>query len=312
MNSTSSPTPSFTVDAHGHIISPFYGYTPTESVCLLFVVLFGITAAIHLVESVLFRTWFLLPTICLAAFGEILGWAGRLWSSFSPLNNTPYTMQIAVTIIAPTPFVAAIFILFSRIVQRLGPAYSRLSPRLYSRIFFTADFVCLLVQAVGGGIAATANTNSGANLGGNIMLAGIVLQMVSLSIFTVCAAEFLHRFARDRPFRRAEGVPQRYMDSRLRLLSYGLTASTVLLFVRAIYRTVELADGWNGRIIQTQVYFTVFDGTMVVLAMFIMNVTHPGLLLQPLASKAGEFMDKTPYSFSQSATQENLGLLPPA
>ncbi|EMD42086.1 hypothetical protein CERSUDRAFT_110633 [Gelatoporia subvermispora B] len=305
MNSTNPAVPSFTVDSHGHIISPFYGYTPTESVCILFVSLFGLTAFIHVVESVLFRMWILLPTVCLAAVGEVLGWSARLWSSLAPLNNTPYTMQIAVTIIAPTPFVAAIFLLFSRIVGRLGPAYSRLSPRLYSRIFFTADFTCLLVQAVGGGLAATANTNSGANLGGNIMLAGIIIQMIFLTIFAACAGEFLWRYSRDRPYRRVQGQ-RREMDSKLRMLVNGLTASTVFLFIRAVYRTAELADGWNGRIIETQVYFTVFDGLMVVLAMLIMNVTHPGFLFRPDSQYDEAPMEKFSYSSSETGTQVQL------
>ena len=70
-----------------------------------------------------------------------------------------------------------------------------------------------------------------------------------------------------------------------------------------MYRTIELADGWNGRIISTQVLFSAFlpsqsfceltendtflsffftdvlDGAMITLAMYTMNFAHPGLLL---------------------------------
>jgi hypothetical protein len=69
--------------------------------------------------------------------------------------------------------------------------------------------------------------------------------------------------------------------------------------LRAIYRTVELADGWNGKIISTQILFSTFlsrlfvnrahgkrffflvvlDGAMITLAMYTMNIAHPGLLL---------------------------------
>lgn len=70
---------------------------------------------------------------------------------------------------------------------------------------------------------------------------------------------------------------------------------------RGVYRTIELADGWNGRIISTQVYFSayypfqmidctalpdpvsslldVLDGAMVVLAMYTWNILHPGIVL---------------------------------
>lgn len=48
------------------------------------------------------------------------------------------------------------------------------------------------------------------------------------------------------------------MTRGTRLMSYGLAFSTLMLFIRAIYRTAELSDGWGGRIIHTQVYFSKF------------------------------------------------------
>jgi len=50
---------------------------------------------------------------------------------------------------------------------------------------------------------------------------------------------------------------------------------------RSVYRTIELADGWNGRIISTEWYFNVFDATPIVLAMVAINIFHPGRLLSP-------------------------------
>lgn len=92
--------------------------------------------------------WWLFPTVCLCGVGELVGWSGRLWSSFSPSFYNPFMMQwvvyrgcsptlshflllprIVSTIIAPTPLIAVNFILLSWIVTRLGPCYARLSPR---------------------------------------------------------------------------------------------------------------------------------------------------------------------------------------
>jgi hypothetical protein len=70
--------------------------------------------------------------------------------------------------------------------------------------------------------------------------------------------------------------------------------------IRAIYRVIELAGGWDGRVIETEVYFSTFfpllsiysgahlfihlrsdvlDGAMITLAMFTLNFFHPGCLL---------------------------------
>ncbi|KAF7341248.1 hypothetical protein MVEN_01860400 [Mycena venus] len=201
-------------------------------------------------------------------------------AAFSPRAADPYMMQITTTIIAPTPLIAVNFILFSRIVARLGPCYSRLTPRLYTRIFLTCDIIALIVQGGGGGIAASSHKIKTINLGGNIMLGGIIFQFVALTAYTALGANFLRHYASATPVRaQISGSERGVLDSRLRLMISALSFSTLVLFVRSIYRMAELADGWTGRIITTEVYFNVFDAGMVTLAIFTMNIAHPGMLL---------------------------------
>lgn len=54
---------------------------------------------------------------------------------------------------------------------------------------------------------------------------------------------------------------------------------TILLLIRSIYRTIELSDGWTGTIISTQWLLNAFDGAMIVLATFTLNLLHPGMLV---------------------------------
>jgi hypothetical protein len=51
-------------------------------------------------------------------------------------------------------------------------------------------------------------------------------------------------------------IIEREIDTRMKLMIFGLCLSTLVIYIRSIYRTVELSDGWSGRIIQTQVYFS--------------------------------------------------------
>ncbi|KAJ8509286.1 hypothetical protein ONZ45_g8529 [Pleurotus djamor] len=197
-------------------------------------------------------------------------------------------MQITATILAPTPLVAANFIILGRIIARLGPVYSRLSPKWYTIVFLSCDIIALIVQGVGGGMAASAADGEGnADLGGNIMLGGIVFQLVAITVYSICAFEFFMRYLYDRPVRsvakpigRDQDATRGLLDARLKLMTGALFFSTLLLFIRSVYRTIELADGWDGRIITTEVYFNVLDGTMVLLAMFTLNFAHPGILLR--------------------------------
>ena len=119
--------------------------------------------AMHLFQAVRYRMWWLLPTVCLCGLLEVLGWSARLWSSINPFIVIPFQIQwvninvqippwkltmwpwwrITCTIIAPTPFIAANFIILGKIVQRLGPAYSRLSPKWCK---FICQYYCLNVN----------------------------------------------------------------------------------------------------------------------------------------------------------------------
>jgi hypothetical protein len=121
------------------------------------------------------------------------------------------------------------------------------------------------------------------------MLGGIAFQLFTISIFAMCSIEFYVRYSRNIPFHRSIDssdaskeyrLPQgEVMSGKTTLMSVGLLFSTTCLFIRAIYRTIELSDGWNGRIISTQVLFNVLDGAMIVLALYTGNIAHPGLLL---------------------------------
>jgi len=261
-----------------------YGYVPTEWVTIVFIALFGISTAVHLFQAIRFRLWFLIVTAVFCGLLEIIGWSGRLWSSINVFNGNAFLTQIVSTIIAPTPLVGANFILLGRIIMVLGPRYSRISARWYSRVFLSCDIISLVVQGAGGGIAASApnGDQSQSDLGGHIMLGGIAFQTVSIVIYTATAAEFLTRYVKDRPVRDADVFTKRVKTTRrMKLMLTGLALMTIFIFIRSIYRLIELSNGWNGTIITTQWLFNVWDGAMIVLAMYTLNVLHPGRLLIP-------------------------------
>jgi len=225
----------------------------------------------------------LLPTVCLAGCLEVLGWSARLWSSINSTRMGPFEIQITATIVAPTPLLAANFVLLGRIIRTLGPSYSRLSPKWYTIIFFTCDFVSLIVQGAGGGLAATAaGNNTNPAPGGHVMLGGIVFQMLTISVYVICATEFLVRYFKNKPIHEkspGSSNERGNLTRGLKVMIAAMIFNTTCLFIRAVYRTIELSDGWEGRIISTQLYFNVLDAAMIILAIFTLNFCHPGFLL---------------------------------
>lgn len=147
--------------------------------------------------------------------------------------------------------------------------------------------------------------------GGHIMLGGIVFQMgVSISYvflfyggahdhptaaivaYVALASEFLVRYLNDRPlsmYSRDPNSPSRApLSKNMRLMLIGMAMMTVFIFIRSVYRTIELINGFQGAIIHKQVLFNVLDGTMIVLALLTLNFFHPGFLLaDETVEKAG-------------------------
>ncbi|KAI0788440.1 RTA1-domain-containing protein [Abortiporus biennis] len=261
-----------------------YNYTPTEWICALFVALYSLSTILHLIQAIYYRLWFLLPTAVLAGIGEIIGWSARLWSSKSPSLIKPFIIQITTTIIAPTPLVAANFVILGQVIVRVGPKYSRLSPLWYTIIFVSADLIALVIQAVGGAEASNAvYDNRNPDPGANIMLAGIVFQMVSITVYITFALEFVMRYWYDRPIHSKKGTTHEahYLDRNIKQMLFGLGFSSTTIFIRSVYRTIELAGGWDGDVIATQNLFNVCDGAMIVVAFYTLNIFHPGRLLGP-------------------------------
>jgi len=277
-----------------------YNYIPTEWIGILFVVLYSLITAVHLFQAVRHKIWWLTFTFVLCGVGEIIGWIGRLWSSTQelPLSQDPFLMQIVCTIIAPTFMTAGMFFVFGRIINMVGSEYSRLTPKVYGLVFVGADVVALVIQAVGGAKAASADTPDQSETGAKIMVAGIIIQMAAITLYIVVQAEYLFRVFTNKPVRSAntgagsekvEGtsetpslatlVGKERITRNIGTMLIGMGIAAVFIYIRSIYRTIELLDGWNGPIIADETLFNVLDGAMIFLALFTLSVFHPGRLL---------------------------------
>ncbi|KAJ5105918.1 RTA-like protein [Penicillium alfredii] len=287
-------------------VSVSYGYVPTLGAGIAFCTLFGLSMILHTAQFCWKRTWWC-SVFSIGAMGEwhtlwptpstriithshatveVLGWAGRTWSSKCPYNSNAFLMQISTLIIAPTFFTAGIYVLLGRFIQILGRESSILKPSLYLWIFCTCDVISLVVQAIGGGMASgeSNKVNGNTKPGTDVMVAGIVFQLFSITIFVLCAADFIRRSMRHQLLQRLSGsvVP----------LFAAMLLSIVCIYIRSIYRTIELSQGWTGYLITHESYFIGLDGAMMVVAVAIFNVLHPGWLL-PSSESVGEKRDIT-------------------
>lgn len=173
------------------------------------------------------------------------------------------------------------------LTRLLGPQYCRFNPTLFAITFIIGDAASLIVQAIGGGQASAADTLQGANEGARVMYIGVLVQAAVMVLYCLVLAEFVVRFHLDRPVKPfrvwktqpAAAVPRGTVPQEIirkaKIFVGAMVFSTVLIFIRSIYRTVELVEGWTGPIISNEALFCTLDALMVFLATAIFNVIHP-------------------------------------
>ena len=107
------------------------------------------------------------------------------------------------------------------------------------------------------------------------------MTIVAVCVYLLLATEFLVRYHFDKPIKaRSSGSAfskSSALDRGMKLMIFGLALDGVFILIRSIYRTIvrfpsltvyspigsnsgmayqELSDGWTGRIITTQLYFS--------------------------------------------------------
>lgn len=78
----------------------YYGYVPTEWLGIVAIVLFSIILFAEFVQGIAMHSFLqIIPMI--GTIGEIIGWAFRLKSSFTPEDKDPFIGQLVCLIITP-------------------------------------------------------------------------------------------------------------------------------------------------------------------------------------------------------------------
>jgi hypothetical protein len=160
----------------------------------------------------------------------------------NPWSSARFNMQITCLIIPPAFLSASIYLTLKHVVIALGPQYSILKPQWYTYIFISVDLISLILQGAGGGIAATADRGSSTqDLGGNLMLAGVSWQVVTLSAFGLLVLLYVQRLfqARSKWSFNSEGYRRTLAFKGFCL---GVFIAYLTIMIRCIYRYVSISS----------------------------------------------------------------------
>lgn len=85
----------------------------------------------------------------------------------------------------------------------------------------------------------SSSSNGSSNVGVNIALAGLVLQVATLTIFILLTVDY---FVRSRSVWRYSDI---HLPRRFKIFVSFLALATILILIRCCYRVYELSEGYS-------------------------------------------------------------------
>ncbi|KAK9312500.1 RTA1 like protein-domain-containing protein [Lipomyces starkeyi] len=258
----------------------YYRYNPSLVAAIVFVVLFSLATVIHTYRLLRTKTWYFIPLLVGGVF-ETIGYIGRILSSRETPNWTlgPYIIQTLFLLVAPALFAASIYMELGRIILVVdGESCSLIPRRWLTKIFVIGDVLSFLMQSGGGGIMAS--SSSSAKIGEDIIVGGLVVQVLFFGFFIITALVFHGRIYRH-PTQRSVSLPWRKHQ-------YTLYAASIFILIRSVFRVIEYSEGNDGFLLQHEYFLYVFDAVLMWSVMILFLLAHPGEITRLLVEKSCE------------------------
>ena len=116
----------------------------------------------------------------------------------------------------------------------------------------------------------SSGTPSNVSLGENIIIAGLVIQLLFFGFFILVSVLFHRRMGRQ-PTAASLSTTIPWPKHL-----YALYISSILVMTRSIFRVIENIQGSEGELLRREFYLYIFDATLMWLLMVGLNIVHPG------------------------------------
>lgn len=120
-------------------------------------------------------------------------------------------------------------------IEYFAPEVSRFRPKLFYWVFIPADIFCLLLQAAGGALSTVSKGVS--QIGVDLAMAGLVLQVVMMSAFCALFIDYMIIYLRS--------SSTRPLVTKEKLFFGFLMLAFVLILSRCLFRCYELSEGYS-------------------------------------------------------------------
>ena len=181
---------------------------------------------------------------------------------------------------APALFAATIYMTLGRIILLVsGEHHSLIPKRWLTKLFVAGDVLSFVTQGSGAGLMA-GGTEAKLHAGEHIVVGGLVLQIISFSLFIVVALVFHRRILRE-PTEKSRPESGIKWERHL----YALYGASALILVRSAFRVIEYSMGNNGYLLKREAFLYIFDSVLMLSTMVLLNIVHPGEIIIKEAEK---------------------------
>ncbi|KAF2032118.1 RTA1-domain-containing protein [Setomelanomma holmii] len=272
-----------------------YGYRPDMGANAFLAALFGVCFIACLVVGIMTKTWTYTIALGIGTFLECAGYIGRIIMNNNPWNESGFKLQICALVLGPSFVAAAIYLTLKHFVLYCGPQYSLLKPRLYPWAFVGCDFGSMVLQGIGGGMAAAGGTNNKKliDAGNQMIVAGIAFQVVTMAVCGLLVLVYIIRYKKGASKRNSIDEKSAYHHDRdngahplwkIKTFGFVVALAYITVLIRCIYRLPEMAGGWGNALMRNEREFLLLDGMMVAIACVVLTVFHPAYFFPPFAA----------------------------
>ncbi|OTB07146.1 hypothetical protein M426DRAFT_83954 [Hypoxylon sp. CI-4A] len=229
-------------------------YIPSTEAAGVFAALF-ILGTLYLVWKITRTRAYFCTVFIIGGIFEIIGYCARAAAKYKTDVLIPYVIQSVLILIAPALFAASIYMVLGRVIRGVHAEFRSVIPvKWLTPIFVSGDVVSFVIQASGAGIMVTGDSMK---TGENIILGGLIIQVIMFGLFVIVAGIFHSRI---RQWPTAPFLENRAKWEGIMVMLYTVS---VFIFVRSIFRVIEYAMGQDGYLLKHEWTLYVFDAALM-------------------------------------------------
>lgn len=129
----------------------YYHYHPSLVAAIVVTCLFAVSSSLHVYQIARSKSMYMIPLI-IGAIIEVVGFAGRIWSSIEAPDFTlpPYIIQAILILIAPALLAATVYMVLGYVILAVnGEHHSMIQKKFLTKIFVIGDIFSFLIQSTG-------------------------------------------------------------------------------------------------------------------------------------------------------------------